>query len=396
MSDLLLTLNTGSSSIKAAVYNAESPGRPLEHIVVDRIGEGSPHLLVSGPDGAVLAESSLPDQGFEAALRETIRRAEGVTAGPPRAIGHRVVHGGPRFTRAQLVTADLLDELRRLVPVDPQHLPQAIGAMETAAGLFPWATHVACFDTAFHRTMPQVSQLYGLPYHLAEEGVVRYGFHGLSYESIVSQLRNMGELPPRLIVAHLGNGSSMTAIREGRSVDTTMGFSPTSGLLMGTRSGDLDPSVLLYLQRAHGMNADAMSRLVNKDSGLLGVSGESSDMRDLLALEATRPRAALAVDMYCYVARKFMAALIAALAGVDLVVFTGGIGEYGAAIRRRICSGLGFLGIELDDERNDANAPVVSKASRVTVRVMRTDEDSMIARHTAWVLKEKDGNHVHI
>jgi acetate kinase len=206
----------------------------------------------------------------------------------------------------------------------------------------------------------------------------------------------MGELPPRLIVAHLGNGSSMTAIREGRSVDTTMGFSPTSGLLMGTRSGDLDPSVLLYLQRAHGMNADAMSRLVNKDSGLLGVSGESSDMRDLLALEATRPRAALAVDMYCYVARKFMAALIAALAGVDLVVFTGGIGEYGAAIRRRICSGLGFLGIELDDERNDANAPVVSKASRVTVRVMRTDEDSMIARHTAWVLKEKDGNHVHI
>jgi acetate kinase len=315
----------------------------------------------------------------------------------PVGVGHRIVHGGPDYNRPQGVTPELLEALRRLVPIDPEHLPQALTGIETMQHAFPEAVQVATFDTAFHREMPTVARLYGVPPRLVDDGVLRYGFHGLSYESIVSQLRQAGEVPEKAVFAHLGNGSSMVAVTRGRSVDTTMGFSPTSGLIMGTRSGDIDPSAVLYLLESRGFSPGALRHLFNRESGLLGLSGTSSDMRDLLASASRDPRAALAVDLYCYVARKFVASMAAALGGLDLLVFTGGIGEYGAEVRRRICSDLGFLGISIDDDKNRMNGPVISQRGSVLVRVVHTDEEATIARHTAEILSGKDeGDHVHV
>jgi acetate kinase len=281
-----------------------------------------------------------------------------------------------------------------LAAIVPDHLPQAIAAIRAVQRAYPLLPQVACFDTAFHRRMPRVAQIFALPRRFADDGVLRYGFHGLSYESIMQQLRALDGVAAngRVVIAHLGNGASMAAVRGGRGIDTTMGLTPTGGLVMGTRSGDLDPGVLLSLLQRERMVPTALNALVNRQAGLLGVSGISADMRDLLARQATDPAAAEAIELFCYQARKFLGALAAALGGLDTLVFTAGIGEHAAPIRERICAGLEFLGIRLDPERNRAHAPIISaEGSLVTVRVMTTDEDRMIARHTVQVAHIQGG-----
>jgi acetate kinase len=396
MSDVLITINTGSSSIKAAVYASGGDGPPLSRIDADRVDSPGATMLVSDAGGTTVSQEPITKGGFDGALEVVAGRIERLNLGTAIGVGHRVVHGGREYFSPQRVEPAMLDHLRELVPVDPEHLPQAIAGIETMSREFPQASQVVCFDTGFHRDMPRFAQLYGLPYALAEDGILRYGFHGLSFESIVRQLRAKEQLLEKLVVAHLGNGASIAAIRGGRSTDTTMGFSPTGGLVMGTRSGDLDPGVLVYLLESRGMDVSGLSRLVNRESGLLGLSGSSSDMRDLLLAEAGDERASMAVEVYCYVARKQLAAMAAALDGVDLLVFTGGIGEHSAEIRKRICSGLGFLGVALDDRRNGTGAGTISSDGTVTVMVVPSDEDGMIARHTAEVLGTKDTEHVRV
>ena len=323
-------------------------------------------------------------------------RSQGLDAGL-RAIGHRVVHGGMDHAEPEAITPALLAALRSLTAIDPDHMPQAISAIEALGGLYPSLPQVACFDTAFHRHMPPVAQRYPLPREFSDAGIVRYGFHGLSYEYIVQELRSLDPAAAdgRLLIAHLGSGASMAAVRGGRGVETTMGFTPTGGLMMGTRSGDLDPGVLLYLLQDGGMSPLALSGLVNRRAGLLGTSGISSDVKELLDRRATDPGAVEALELFCYQARKFLGALAAVLGGLDTLVFTGGVGEHAAPVRAGISEGLEFLGIQLDAERNAANASIISRDdSPVTVRVMKTDEDLMIARHTYRYVLDRRDNHV--
>jgi acetate kinase len=307
-------------------------------------------------------------------------------------VGHRVVHGGADFVAPQLVSGEIVAALHGLVRIDPLHLPQAIDAIEALRDAFPDLPQVTCFDTAFHRTMPEVARAYPIPRAYRDEGVVRYGFHGLSYEYILDRLRaeDAAVAKTRIVVAHLGNGASMAAIEGGRSVDTTMGFTPTGGLVMGTRTGDLDPGLMLYFLEGRGMTAAQLAELVNARSGLLGVSGSTSDMQELLERRRTDPEAALAVELFCYTARKYLGALSAVLGGLDTLVFTGGIGEHAYQVRAEICRGLDFMGVRLDPALNRAGAPIISDATgTVAVRVMATDEDAMIAAHTRRVLGKR-------
>ena len=382
----ILVVNGGSSSVKFALF-AATAGRPLRvRGTVQRVG--SPHasfgLRVHGeresrPDSSV----SIPDQAACIGLvldwlaREN--RFDAVVA-----VGHRIVHGGPRFTSSQHVTADVLDELRRLSPYDPAHLPAEIAWIEAIAERKPELLQIVCFDTTFHRDLPQVARLLAIPRRYAAMGIVRYGFHGLSFASSLRTLARVAGATAatgRVIVAHLGNGSSMAAVHGGQSIDTTMSFTPMSGLPMSTRSGDLDPGLVAYLAELEGMSIADFHHMVSAESGLLGVSETSSDMRDLLERAAGGDaRAEDAVALYCYAARKCIGAYTAALGGLDTLVFTGGIGEHSDAVRMRICTGLECLGIELDAESNAQHAPVISaRASRVTVRVLPADEEGEIA-----------------
>jgi acetate kinase len=287
------------------------------------------------------------------------------------------------------VSADLLAELRRLSSWDPEHLPSEIALIEALAQRFPGTPQVACFDTAFHRDLPRVSRILPIPRKYEAAGVRRYGFHGLSYSYLVGQLRREPEgLPQRLVIAHLGNGASVAAVRDGRSIDTTMGFTPTAGLPMSRRAGDIDPGLVAYLARTEGMTADGFDEMVNTKSGLLGISETSSDVRDLLQREKDDVRAAEALAVFCYRVKQTIGAFAAALGGLDTLVFSGGIGEHAAEIRSRIVEGLEFLGIVLDPARNAAHAAVITRDdSRVRGRVIRTDEESEIARSTREVLK---------
>jgi acetate kinase len=306
-----------------------------------------------------------------------------------RAAGHRLVHGLARTEPAR-ITTDVLAELHRATPYAPDHLPREIEMIEALRQRYPDLAQVACFDTAFHSGMPAVAKLVPVPRRYFAKGVQRYGFHGLSYAYLLEELaRVAGQAAAngRVILAHLGNGSSLAAVKDGRSIDTSMGFTPAAGLVMSTRTGDLDPGVMSFLARTERMTATDFHRMVNYESGLLGVSELSSDMRDLLSREVADVRAAEAVALFCYQAKKWVGAFAAALGGLDTLVFSAGIGERAAAIRARICEGLNFLGIELNDARNAAQAPVISAdASRVTVRVMPTDEELMIARSVSRVL----------
>jgi acetate kinase len=305
-------------------------------------------------------------------------------------VGHRVVHGGPKYSKPQRITAEMVEELHRLSPFDPEHLPEEILLIEAFQRRFPDLPQVACFDTAFHHDLPRVARLLPIPRRYEAQGVRRYGFHGLSYEFLMGELSRLAgseAAQGRVILAHLGNGASLAAVHHGKSVDTSMSFTPTAGVPMSTRSGDLDPGLVWYLARTEGLDAKRFNEMVNFQSGLLGVSETSSDMRDLLEHESGDVRAAEAVALFCYQVKKWIGAFAAALGGLDTLVFAGGIGENAPPVRTRICDGLGFLGIELQEKRNVANEGVISAAaSGVGVRVIRTDEEQMIARSVCRAL----------
>jgi acetate kinase len=391
----VLTINGGSSSIKFALYEV---GKPLErglYGTVDRIGMRGTNL--SFHDAAANRQNALSiaasdHKSAAMFLMEWIEEQHGFAA--LKAIGHRVVHG-MQHSEPELVTQDLLDELHRISPYDPEHLPSEIELIETFREHHPTMPQVACFDTAFHQTMPMVAKLLPIPRRFYAKGVQHYGFHGLSYAYLMEELVRLGDpaaTTGRIILAHLGNGASMAAVRNGKSIDTSMGFTPTSGLVMSTRSGDLDPSLSPYLMRTEQITTAQFYDMVNHQSGLLGVSEISSDMRDLLAQEAHEPRAADAVALFCYQAKRWIGSFAATLGGLDTLVFAGGIGENAPSVRARICEGLDFLGIELSGLRNAKTAEVISTdASRATVRVIRTDEDLMIARSVCSLLETRHG-----
>jgi acetate kinase len=395
-------MNRGSATLKSTLYEVggDAPGRTalLASISVTYRGSAGAHLKISGPGGATLLDSSVKGAGSDAALQVMVawldkhQYLSGL-----KATGHRLVHGGARYTEPQRITPKFLSSLKKLVPLDPDHLPEAIKGIQFLAKKFPKLPQVACFDTAFHSSLPTLAKMYALPRRFYDEGVRRYGFHGLSYEYIVGELRKLEakQAADRVIVAHLGSGASIVALENGKSMDTSMGFTPLEGLVMSARSGDLDPGLLLYLLAEKKMSAKAAGTLLNKQSGLRGVSGSSGDMRELLEKAKQEPHAAEAIDLFCYRAKKYIGAYAAALGGLDALVFTGGIGERAPAIRERICSGLDFLGIRLDAAPNRANAPVISTSdSRVNVRVIQTNEDLMIVQHVITVLGEKtSGTH---
>ena len=385
----VLTINGGSSSIRFAVYEAgETPRRRLDG-KIDRIGLRGTTLIVNGPAGKPQVPRRLAAADHRTAVGVLLDwlEAQPVFASV-KAAGHRVVHG-MKHSEPERVTPKLLAELHRITRYDPDHLPREIGLIEALLRRRPKLPQVACFDTAFHRTMPRVAKLLSIPRRYAAKGVERYGFHGLSYAYLMEEL---GRLDPaaakgRVILAHLGNGASLAAVRNGKSIDTSMGFTPTAGLVMSTRTGDLDPGLVYYLARTERMTAAQFQHMVNHESGLLGVSGTSSDLRDLRASEAADVRAAEAVALFCYQAKKWIGSFAAALGGLDTLVFAGGIGENAPVIRERICAGLGFLGIALHRKHNAKSAPLISAdAGRVKVRVIRTDEEVMIARSVTRVL----------
>jgi len=386
----ILTINGGSSSIKFALYQTGEPLKRGLHGKIDRVGMSGTSLTFNDPttnqqDSFKLAPDAKSEASFLMDWLEEQKDFESV-----QAVGHRVVHG-MQHTAPLLVTRELLDELHHVSPYDPDHLPSEIELIETVRQRHPKLPQVACFDTAFHRTMPRVAKLLPVPRRYDAKGVQRYGFHGLSYAYLMEELARLGDpaaTTGRVILAHLGNGASMAAVRNGKSIDTSMSFTPTSGLVMSTRSGDLDPSLGPYLARNEQMTTEQFFKMVNHESGLRGVSEISSDMRDLLAQEAHDIRALEAVALFCYQAKKWIGSFAAALGGLDTFVFAGGIGENAPRVRDRICDGLGFLGIEIEEKRNAASDGVISTdASRTTVRVIPTDEDLMIARSVRGILK---------
>jgi acetate kinase len=384
----VLAINAGSSSIKFAVYQTGGRLRSTLHGQLDRIGLEGTTLSWTTSSGS--AESRLDARTREAATGLLIEWLETQDVfGSISAVGHRLVHGLARTEPAQ-ITSDVLAELHRATPYAPDHLPREIEMIEALRHRYPDLVQVACFDTAFHSGMPTVAKLMPIPRRYYAKGVQRYGFHGLSYEYLLQELaRTAGREAAngRVILAHLGNGASLAAVKDGRSIDTSMGFTPAAGMVMSTRTGDLDPGVVSFLARTEAMTATDFHRMVNHESGLLGVSELSSDMRDLLSREVAEVRAAEAVALFCYQAKKWVGAFAAALGGLDTLVFSAGIGERSATIRTRICEGLDFLGIELHEAHNSAHAAVISTdASKVTVRVMRTDEELMIARSVSRVL----------
>ena len=380
----VLTINGGSSSIRFALYGQREPPQRLLDGKVDRIGLSGTNLTVRDSTGEPQDSRTIDLADHRSAVSFLLDWLETQPVfASVKAVGHRVVHG-MTHSEPERVTPELLDELHRITPYDPEHLPQEIELIEAFRQRQPALPQVACFDTAFHRTMPRVASLLAIPRRYDAAGIRRYGFHGLSYEFLMEELARLGDpaaTKGRVILAHLGNGASLAAVRDGKSIDTSMGFTPTAGLVMSSRSGDLDPGLVSYLARTEQMSASHFQEMVNNESGLLGISEISSDLRDLLALEADDVRAAEAVALFCYQTKKWIGSFAAALGGLDTLVFAGGIGENAPLVRARICEGLSFLGIELDESRNAETADVISSdASRVAVRVIRTDEELMIAR----------------
>jgi acetate kinase len=386
----VLTINGGSSSIKFALYRTDEPMKRLMYGKVDRIGLPGTNLTFhdlnqNQQESRVI---DAPDHRSAAnVLIDWIEERIGLES--IKAVGHRVVHG-MTHTEPERITQELLEELRRISPYDPDHLPGEIELIEAFCCHHPQLPQVACFDTAFHRTMPRVARLLPIPRSFDAMGIQRYGFHGLSYAYLMEKLASFAGTKAamgRVVLAHLGNGASMAAVRDGKSIDTSMGFTPTGGLPMGTRTGDMDPGVAWYLIKIGNLTPKQFNNLINHESGLLGVSETSSDMRDLLGRQADDVRAADAVALFCYQARKWIGAFAAALGGLDTLVFAGGIGENAPEVRTRICDGLEFLGIELEEKRNAANEGVIStESSRVAVRIIRTDEEWMIANTVCCVL----------
>jgi len=387
----ILTINGGSSSIKFSLFEAGDSLRRIMNGEIKRIGLPDATFRVKSSDdtGSFTRTMAAPNHTIAVEkLMDWIEKDIGRTG--LAAVGHRVVHGGPKYGDPQLINREMIEELRQLKPFDPEHLPEEIQLTEAFHHRFPDLHQVACFDTAFHHDMPQVARLLPIPRRYEAQGVRRYGFHGLSYAFLMGELARLAGAEAsqgRVILAHLGNGASLAAVREGKPMDTSMSFTPTAGVPMSTRSGDLDPGLLWYLARTENMSAKKFNEMVNFESGLIGISETSSDMQDLLEMEKDDIRAAEAIALFCYQVKKWIGAFAAALGGLDTLVFAGGIGENAPPVRARICDGLGFLGIEIDEKRNTGNENVITKASsRVTVRVIRTDEELMIARTVCRVL----------
>jgi len=386
----VLTINGGSSSIKFALFAADQLRSPLVSGKIERIGLPGSRFLIHQPgkESESREIKALDHRTAGVHLIDWLEKQVGLDA--IAGVGHRVVHGGPRFSEPQRVTASLLDELQRLKPFDPEHLPSEIQLIELFHERSSALQQIACFDTAFHHEMPRVARLLPLPRRFDSKGIQRYGFHGLSYAFLMEELERVGGrqvAQGRVVLAHLGNGASLAAVRNGKSIDTSMSFTPTAGVPMSTRSGDLDPGLVWYLERTEQISGEHFHRLVNHESGLLGVSETSPDMRDLLTRESTDVRAAEAVALFCYQIKKWIGGFAAALGGLETLVFAGGIGENAPVVRARICEGLQFLGVEIEETRNESNAPVISTDSaRTTVRVIRTNEEVMIAKAVTRVL----------
>jgi acetate kinase len=389
----ILTMNRGSATLKSTLYDIGARDAALLSISVDYGDAAAARLKITDASGAELLNSSVKSRDSNAVLEAMVAWLDKheYLAGL-KAAGHRLVHGGARYHEPQRISPKFLRQLEKLVPLDPDHLPAAIRGIRFVAKKFPKLAQVACFDTAFHSALPTVAKMYALPRRFYDAGIRRYGFHGLSFEYIVGELRKLDAklAAGRVIIAHLGSGASMVALQNEKSLDTSMGFTPLEGLVMSARSGDIDPGLLLYLLAEKKMSAKDAGVLLNKQSGLLGVSGSTGDMRTLLEKAAQDSHAAEAIDLFCYRAKKYIGGYSAALGGLDAVVFTGGIGERAPAIRERICSGLDFLGIHLDGKQNGSNAPVISATdSRVNVRVIPTNEDLMIVQHVVAILGQR-------
>lgn len=386
----VLTINGGSSSVRFAVYEVGATLRLRLAGKIDRIGLSGANLTFNDPTGKARGVRRLAVAGHGTAVDFLLDwfEAQAVFAAV-KAVGHRLVHGLER-SEPERVTPKLLAEFHRITSFAPNHLPLEIELMEAVRKRHPRLPQVACFDTAFHRTMPRVAKLLPIPRRYQKMGVERYGFHGLSYAYLMEELRRLDPVAAkgRVILAHLGSGASLAAVFRGKSIDTSMGFTPAAGLVMSTRAGDLDPGLLSFLARREKMTPAQFERMVNHESGLLGISATSSDVRDLLAREKRDPRAAEAIALFCYQTKKWIGAYAAALGGVDTLAFAGGIGENSPLIRERICDGLDFLGLKVDRRRNVRGTGVIStRTSRVTVRVIRTNEELMIARSVCRALE---------
>ncbi len=387
----ILTINGGSSSIKFALFEVNGKLQQLLDGKIERIGTESASMSAKGREQNDNFSQPVKASNHKAAVGVLVdwldRRVE---HGQVAAVGHRVVHGGPNYTEPQRITPEMVEQLHALEPFDPEHLPEEIQLTEAFFERFPDLPQVACFDTAFHKDLPRVAHLLPIPRRFDARGVHRYGFHGLSYAFLMEELSRVAgkeAAAGRIVLAHLGNGASLAAVRDGRALDTSMAFTPAAGIPMSTRSGDLDPGLVWYLNRVEAVDSRKFNEMVNFESGLLGISETSSDMAELLQREASDIRAAEAVAVFCYQVKKFIGAYAAVLGGIDTLVFSGGIGENAPAVRERVCEGLEFLGIEIDEQRNTAGAEILSTPhSRVTVRMMHTDEELMIAKMVCSVL----------
>lgn len=392
--ELLLAVNGGSSSVKFAVFRRRGLARVVSGAVEDVGSEGAILALKRGADPETEREPVRAADSASCARLVADVVAREAASGRVSAIGHRIVHGGARHRAASRIDEPLLADLRGLVPLDPEHLPGELRLIEACARAWPGTPQVACFDTSFHRDMPPVARLFPIPRRYFEKGVARLGFHGLSYASLrrrLAQAAGSAAADGRVVLAHLGHGASLAALFGGKSIDTTMGFTPAAGIPMGTRSGDLDPGLAGFLARDEAMSTEAFDRMTTRESGLLGLSETTSDMRELLARENGDRRAADAIAVFCYSIRKAIGGLAAALGGLDTLVFSGGIGERSPIVRERVCERLGFLGVALDIEANARSAAVISRSgARAVVRVIATDEESEIAREVVAVLDQDE------
>jgi acetate kinase len=381
----ILTINGGSSSIKFALFEAGGLFQRILKGSIERIGLPDALLQVKGLSSADTFSRPIEATDHTEAvdsLMDWIKQRSQHDA--LTAVGHRVVHGGPKYWKPEKITAEMIKDLHKLESFDPEHMPEEIQLVEAFHRRFPDLPQFACFDTAFHHDLPRVAKMLAIPRRFEKQGIRRYGFHGLSYEFLVGELGRLAGLEAaqgRVILAHLGNGASLAAVRDGKSIDTSMSFTPTAGIPMSTRSGDLDPGLVWYLAKTNKFDAKRFNEMVNSQSGLLGISETSSSMLDLLKAEAQDFRAAEAIALFCYQVKKWIGSFAAALGGLDTLVFAGGIGENAPTVRARICDGLEFLGIELEEKKNSANEGVISSGRhRVAVRVIHTDEEKIIAK----------------
>jgi acetate kinase len=382
--EYILTINGGSSSIKFSLYKIEEPLKLLFNGQVENIGslksKLSSYNSITQQKNNLAIKASNHDEAANH-LIDWLEKQEGFNS--IKAIGHRIVHG-MNHTEPAIISSELLNELKKISAFDPEHLPEEIKLIEVFSKRYPSLKQVACFDTSFHTSMPMVAKLLSIPRRYYEKGIHRYGFHGLSYSFLMEELNLLAgsEIANgKIILAHLGSGASLAAVKDGKSIDTTMGFTPASGLMMSTRTGDLDPGVAWYLMKFEKLSPKEFNHLINHESGLLGISETNSDMRELINTEETDHRAAEAIELFCYQTKKWIGSYAAVLNGLDTLVFSGGIGEHSPEVRSKICDGLEFLGIELCEIKNMNNQAVIStEKSKVTVRVIATNEEVMIAR----------------